>query len=112
MHPDRLLISIQQNISILYNTNNKDLSLTNVSRCEYWSLIKSGGAANPFVAGSWNTNSCGVSSVADLRVVRWDAVMSKWRDMGSSSTSGTVTAGSVLASLNSYQTQNPLSGLN
>ncbi len=85
----------------LYNTNNKDLSLTNVSRCEYWSLIKSGGAANPFVAGSWNTNSCGVSSVADLRVVRWDAVMSKWRDMGSSSTSGTVTVGSVLASLNS-----------
>jgi microcompartment protein CcmK/EutM len=84
-----------------YNTSNMDASLTNVSRCEYWSLQKTGGASNPFIAASWNTNSCGVSSVADLRVARWDAALLRWRDMGSASTSGNVTAGSVLASVNS-----------
>ncbi|MFZ7115816.1 MAG: T9SS type A sorting domain-containing protein [Bacteroidota bacterium] len=84
-----------------YNTSSRDASLNNVSRCEFWTLTKTGGASNPVVNVTWNTNSCGVSSVADLRVVRWDTGTSRWRDMGNASATGTVTSGSVLASVNS-----------
>jgi len=86
---------------LLHSVSNMDVSLNNISRCEYWTLSKVGGASNPFVALSWNTNSCGVSTVSDLRVVRWNALANKWSDMGNGSATGSATAGTVLASSNS-----------
>ncbi len=86
--------------NLLYNVSNKDVSLKNVSRCEYGSLTKVGAVINPFVTLSWNTNSCGVATVSDLRVARWNAVANKWNDLGNGLTTGSATAGTVLAASN------------
>lgn len=84
-----------------YNINSKDATLNNISQCEYWTLNKTGGASNPFVTLSWASTSCGINTISDLRVARWDAALAKWRDMGNASMTGNPSTGTVLASMNS-----------
>ncbi len=84
-----------QNPNPSYNVSLKDVSLNNVSTCEYWMLNQNTGASNVSVTPTWDTRSCGVGNLADLRVARWDG--SIWRNHGNGGTTGTFAAGSVVS---------------
>jgi hypothetical protein len=79
-----------------YTHSSKDASLHHLSRCEYWILNRTNGSSNVNVTLSWNTSSCGVTNLADLKVARWNG--SQWKDHGNGGTSGNNTAGSVVTS--------------
>jgi len=79
-----------------YNVNNKDVSLNHVSRCEYWMFGRTSGTSSVAVSLNWNTQSCGVTNLTDLRVALWDGT--QWKDQGNGGTTGTTTAGSVVSS--------------
>ncbi|MEP7264967.1 MAG: hypothetical protein ABI772_10740 [Bacteroidota bacterium] len=72
----------------------KDVALNHISNCDYWTFIRNTGTSNVTVTLSW-TGSCSVTTLSDLRIARWDAVLSKWRDAGAVSTSGTIASGTV-----------------
>lgn len=66
-----------------YNPNSKAVTLDKISACEYWILNRVSGASNVTVSLSYeNTRSCGVGNSADLRVARWNAGDSEWKDHG------------------------------
>lgn len=100
------------------NVNSLDPGLNHVSRCEYWTLNRMNGASKVTVTISWNTNSCGVTALGDLRVARWDVASNKWKDHGNNGTSGNSTSGTVQSTtqptvygfftLGSSTTNNPL----
>ena len=80
------------------NVNNLDPGLNHVSRCEYWILNRMNGTSKVNVTVSWNTNSCGVTTIGDLRVARWDVASNKWKDHGNNGTTGNSTSGTVQSS--------------
>ncbi len=100
----------------LYSTSSLEPGLDHVSECEYWMLDRTTGASNVTVTLSWDTRSCGVTNLADLRVTRWDGT--KWTDNGNGGTTGTTAAGTVVSSaavtifspftLGSFTIENPL----
>lgn len=100
----------------LYTHSSKDASIDHLSRCEYWLLDRNAGTSSVSVTLTWNTTSCGVTNLGDLRVCRWDG--STWRDHGNGGTSGNTTTGSIISSgaigsfspftLGSRTTENPL----
>lgn len=96
-----------------------DPSLATLSTCEYWNLDRTTGASNVSATLSWNSPDCGgpyITNPASLRVSAWDGSM--WTNQGNggttgSSTTGTITSGSVLTSygpltLSSILPENPL----
>jgi hypothetical protein len=85
----------QASPNALYNVNSKELVLDHVSQCEYWMLDRTAGSSNVAVTLSWDTRSCGVSNLADLRVARWDGT--QWTDKGNGGTTGNTTAGTVVS---------------
>ena len=99
-----------------YPHTNKDASLDHLSHCEYWTLDRNAGTSAAVVTLSWNTTSCGVTNLSDLRVARWDG--SAWRDHGNGGTSGNTVSGSLTSSgsissfspfsLSSSTSENPL----
>ena len=99
-----------------YPHSSKDGSLDHLSHCEYWTLDRNAGSSAAVVTLSWNTTSCGVTNLSDLRVARWDG--SAWRDHGNGGTSGNTVAGSLTSSgsissfspfsLSSSTSENPL----
>ena len=103
--------------------NSVTAPLTNASECEYWTLNRTAGgaASNALVWLSYeDVRSCGVTSVANLRVGNWPSGGSSWIDRGGVAqtvgaysfigTSGTLVAANLpnytLASLD--ETLNPL----
>lgn len=74
-------------------------TLDHISNCEYWMIDREAGTPNAFVTLSWDNNSCGVTSMPDLRVARWDALGTIWRDRGNGGTTGTVAAGDVITAV-------------
>ena len=106
----------QASPNALYSTSSLESGLHHVSECEYWLLDRSTGTSNVAVTLSWDTRSCGVTNLADLRVTRWDGT--KWTDQGNGGTTGTITAGTVVSSaaitvfspftLGTLTTENPL----
>lgn len=80
-----------------FTHTSKDASIDHISRCEYWILNRTGGSSIVNVTLSWNSNSCGVNSLADLIVTRWDAGQVKWKDHGNGATTGNTTAGTVMS---------------
>ncbi len=99
-----------------YSHASKDGSLDHLSHCEYWTLDRNAGSSSVSVTLSWNTTSCGVTNLADLRVARWNGSM--WKDHGNGGTSGNTVSGSLVSSsaissfspftLSSSTTENPL----
>lgn len=84
-----------------YDITLKDVTLDDIGRCEYW-ILNRAGSVNANVTLSWDTYSCGVTSLPDLAVARWDGSM--WKDEGNTTTTGapdpstgTVTSGTVIS---------------
>ncbi|MEO8068533.1 MAG: hypothetical protein ABI599_12630 [Flavobacteriales bacterium] len=73
-------------------------TLDHISNCEYWMIGRTAGLENSWVTLSWDNNSCGVTNYLDLRVARWDALGTIWRDRGNGLTTGTTAAGDVITS--------------
>lgn len=73
-------------------------TLDHISNCEYWIIDRTAGLENSWVTLSWDDNSCGVTNLADLRVARWDAPGTIWRDRGNGLTTGTTAAGDIITS--------------
>lgn len=85
--------------AVPYDVTLKDATLDDIGRCEYW-ILNRAGAVNASVSLSWNTYSCGVTSLPDLAVARWDGTT--WKDEGNTATTGapdpstgTVTSGVI-----------------
>lgn len=78
-----------------YDVTLKDAALDDIGRCEYW-ILNRAGAVNANVTLSWDTYSCGVTSLPDLSVARWNGTM--WKDHGNGGTTGTTTTGTVITS--------------
>jgi len=90
-----------------------------VSSCEYWVLDRTVGASNVNVTLSWNSPDCTgsyITSLPDLRVVRWNGT--NWVNHGNGGTTGSATSGTLITSapitsfspitLGSSTTANPL----
>lgn len=80
----------------LYSAASKEVTLDHVSQCEYWMLDRTNGTSDVTVDLSWDTRSCGITVLNDLRVARWDG--SQWTDKGNGGTTGTTTAGTIVSS--------------
>jgi hypothetical protein len=106
------------NPDALYSRLSKDVSLNHISGCEYWILDRTNGSSNVNVTLSWDTRSCGVSTMSDLAVARWDG--GQWKDHGNniplltgSNAAGTVTTSAAVTTfspftLASISFENPL----
>ncbi|MBL0328880.1 MAG: immunoglobulin domain-containing protein [Bacteroidetes bacterium] len=78
-----------------YDVTLKDATLDDIGRCEYWILNRLG-SIDANVTLSWDTYSCGVTSLPDLAIARWDGSM--WKDHGNGGTTGTTTNGTIITS--------------
>lgn len=85
---------MQSNPNPLYPVKSRDLVLDTVSTCEYWLLDRTTGISNVNVTLSWNTWSCKVKDLLDLRVARWNGTL--WKDQGNGGTTGDTIAGTVI----------------
>lgn len=68
--------------------------LDHISSCEYWILTRNAGTASKTVTLTWDANSCGVTSLPDLRVARYDGI-STWQNEGNTATTGNTTTGTI-----------------
>jgi hypothetical protein len=82
--------------NISYSTLSKDISINHISKCEYWILNRTTGTSNVKVTLSWDTRSCGVANLSDLKITHWDGA--QWRDLGNGSTTGSTTSGTITTS--------------
>ena len=79
----------------------RDAPLIEVTDCDYWTLARTNGISGVSVTLSWNDAACGtgftISSLADLRVARWDNT--SWKDHGNNGTpTGDATSGTITTS--------------
>lgn len=73
---------------------NREATLHHVSDCEYWWLQRTDGADDAYFWLSWATpNSCGVTSLPEMRVAYWSGA--QWVDRGNGGTTGNTTSGNV-----------------
>lgn len=99
-----------------YSVSNLEAGMDHVSQCEYWTLDRTIGSTDVTVTLSWDTRSCGVTDLSDLRVARWDGA--QWTNKGNGGTTGTTSSGTVVSSapvtgfgpftLSSVSSSNPL----
>jgi hypothetical protein len=81
-----------------YDSTQKAAGINHVSKCEYWILNRTNGTSNVVVGLSWDSHSCGVTNLSDLRVARWNG--SQWANHGNGGTAGNTTAGTINTSTN------------
>lgn len=85
-----------------YDTSLHDITLNHISGCEYWILNRLNGTSSVSVTLSWYSptspapRSCGITSLPDLAVARWDGTM--WKDHGNGGTTGTTASGTIKTS--------------
>ena len=99
-----------------YPHSSRDVTLDHLSHCEFWDLARTAGASSTVVTLSWNSSSCGVTQLSDLKVARWDGSM--WKDLGNGGTTGNTSVGTIASSapvggfspftLSSSTAENPL----
>jgi hypothetical protein len=93
-----------------YNNTLRVPALTNISECEYWTMTRDAGSSNIQATIGWDSLSCCVGSLTDLKVAVWEG--SLWTDHGNGGTTGTVSAGTVVTSAALSQNSNILSFAN
>jgi hypothetical protein len=81
-----------------YDSLQKASGINHVSKCEYWILNRTTGTSNVTVGLTWDSHSCGVTNLADLRVARWSG--SQWANQGNGGTTGNTAAGTINTSGN------------
>ncbi len=86
---------VEGNPGATYNGSSLGLDLDHVSGCEYWVLNRTGGSSNVEVTLSWDSNSCGVDNLCDLRVARWDGA--QWTSEGNGGISGNLVSGNLVS---------------
>ncbi len=96
--------------------NNVNPFIDHISQCEYWILNRNSGTSNRFVTLTWDNNSCGITSLPDLTVARFNST--SWDDRGNGGTTGAVAGGTITTTtvqsdygpftLASTTTENPL----
>jgi len=79
----------------LYSVASKEVTLDHVSTCEYWMINQTAGSSVVTVNLSWDTRSCGINFIPDLRIARWDGT--QWKNQGNGGTTGTISAGTVVS---------------
>lgn len=91
-----------------YDPTSFESGLNNVSRCEYWVFDPIGSPSIVTLSLNFDVNSCGITAMEDLRVVRWDGT--KWENLGNASTTGTPSDGMITSfkSCNTCGTYNPV----
>lgn len=83
--------------SATFDRSLKDLTLSNISACEFWIMDRTSGTSNVQVTLSWDTRSCGVTDLSKLRVARWNG--SQWKDQENTATTGTISNGFITSNL-------------
>jgi hypothetical protein len=78
-----------------YPQSSRDPALSDISSKEYWMLNRVTGASNVTVNLSWNTQSGTIVNMGGMHVTGWNTPQSKWKDLGSSATTGNASAGTV-----------------
>lgn len=83
------------------NSSNLAGTINHISRCEYWSLVRTSGTANVTIKPSWNPLICDavgsyVDDLTKLRVAGYEG--SLWQDLGNASTSGNNSLGTITSS--------------
>ncbi|MFT5581959.1 MAG: hypothetical protein ACI9G9_001224 [Psychromonas sp.] len=68
-----------------------------VSTCEFWIINRTGGSSAVPVTLNYDINSCGVTAICSLLVVRWDGGKGSgnWTSEGNGGAPGTPSAGTV-----------------
>ncbi len=80
-----------------FDVTQKDATLANISRCEYWSFSRNSGTSSVTVTAGWGLNSCNVTTPTDMRLARWDVTEGKWKDHGNGGVTGTISAGTIVS---------------
>jgi len=81
-----------------YGTAYHDITISQLSDKEYWSLNRAIGVSNVTVTLSWNLRSGTITSLGAMTVGGWDPALSKWRDRGNGGNTGNSNAGTVKSS--------------
>ena len=76
-----------------YNNTLREVTLNNISECEYWILTRDAGSSNVNVTASFDTNSCCISDLDTMRIAVWEGT--QWIDHGNGGTTGTVSSGTI-----------------
>jgi DNA polymerase/3'-5' exonuclease PolX len=87
-----------------YNNTLRVPSLTNISECEYWSVTRSAGTSNVSATLAWDSHSCCIGSLSNLKVAVWEGA--QWTDHGNGGTTGTVSAGTIITATSISQNSN------
>ncbi len=72
-------------------------SLDNISECEYWIMTRTAGTSGVQPTLTWDGQSCCMGNPANVRVAAWDG--SQWTDKGNGGTTGTASAGTIMAAV-------------
>lgn len=87
---------LHANSDLIWWHSSRDASLTKISLCEYWVINQTAGSSNVTATLTWdNAYSCGITSLPDLKIARYNGT--KWKDEGNGGTTGTVSAGTIVS---------------
>ncbi|MBI1289029.1 MAG: hypothetical protein GC178_15785 [Flavobacteriales bacterium] len=87
---------LNENVHAVYDTSAKEVSLSQISTNDYWTLTRDAGSSNVNVTISWDDMSCHITGLSDLLVAAWDTSGSQWVDYGNGGTTGDTISGTIV----------------
>ncbi|HEV7232323.1 MAG TPA: hypothetical protein VGO45_13395, partial [Bacteroidia bacterium] len=78
--------------------SNADVTLVNLSNCEYWNVTEPAGTSLVSLSLGWNPSSCDTTTPANMRVAYWNGTSSTWKDQGGINPTGTSATGTITSS--------------
>ncbi|MEO1452127.1 MAG: hypothetical protein AAFV07_21530, partial [Bacteroidota bacterium] len=82
-----------------YDRSSLEVTISEVSACEYWELERTSGTSEVSVSLTWAENrSCEILDINDVWLAGWDDD-DQWKSLGSSDLSGDTYAGAITNSL-------------
>ncbi len=73
----------------------KDAAFNKITDNEYWTLLQNNGSTSENITLQWNGNTSNIGNLGELRVANWNG--NQWDNLGNSSTTGTNSDGTILA---------------